>query len=141
MGTGAGGAMKAVIAVVMLALGIVLGFTAGLVIRDPSVVTNPRALAQGNAPPECLQVVTASEELSEINREYLSLVRDSYLPMLRQHHESSPEVPAGSTAGPAPRVDAMLTASQRLADLGDRTAAVTVTLDKAEVGCRARVRP
>lgn len=137
--------MKAVIAVVMLALGIVLGFTAGLGIRDPSVLTNPRTLLEGGAPPECLQVVSASEELSEINREYLSLVRDSYLPMLVQQHESSAEVPAPSTAGSstgaAPAVDAMLTASQRLADLGDRTAAVTATLDKAEVGCRARVRP
>jgi hypothetical protein len=135
--------MKAVIAVVMLALGIVLGFTAGLVIRDPSVVTNPRALLQGNAPPECLRVVTASEELSEINREYLALVRDSYLPMLRQRHESSLEDPAPSAAGSsaAPAVDAMLVASQRLADLGDRTAAVTATLDESEVGCRARVRP
>lgn len=127
--------MKGIIAVVMLALGTVFGFSAGLLIRDPSVISHPRTLLENSAPTPCLRVIAAAEDMSTINREYLSLVRNSYLPMLKQ---PSPEPGQAGTAA-APAVDAMLSASQRLADLGDRTAAATARLNQSKVECRSRV--
>lgn len=140
--------MKGVIAVVMLAVGVVLGFTAGLLIRDPSVIAHPRTLLQDSAPTSCLQVVRAADEMSRINHDYLALVRQSYLPMLQQRSEqpaqgtqaTTPAPPAGSPPT-APAVDAMVAASQRLADLGDRTDAATAMLDESRGQCESRVGP
>ena len=122
--------MKGIIAVVMLALGVVLGFTAGLLIRDPSVISHPRTLLEGDAPAACVQVIGAAEDFSQINRDYLSLVRHSYLPMLR----GGPATPAAE-----PAVDAMLSASQHLADLSERTAVAAAKLNESKVECRSRV--
>lgn len=150
-GLEAGGAMKGIIAVVMLALGIVMGFTAGLLIRNPSVVSHPRTLLQTTGPTACLEVIGAADDLTKINRDYLSLVRHSYLPMLQQQNGTQAAARSGEHAGQAGEaastgpastalaVDAMLAASQRLADLGDRTAAATARLDRSQVECRSRV--
>lgn len=122
--------MKGIIAVVMLAVGVVLGFTAGLLIRDPSVISHPRTLLEGDAPAACVKVIGAAEDFSQINRDYLSLVRHSYLPMLR----GGPATPAAE-----PAVDAMLSASQHLADLSERTAVAAAKLNESKVECRSRV--
>lgn len=122
--------MKGIIAVVMLAVGVVLGFTAGLLIRDPSVIAHPRTLLEGDAPSACVRVVGAAEDFSQINRDYLSLVRNGYLPMLR----GGPATPAAE-----PAVDAMLSASQHLADLSERTAVAAAKLNESKVECRSRV--
>lgn len=138
--------MKAVLALVMLAVGMTLGFGAGMVIRDPQVITNPRILLPQDAPDSCLQVIDSAEEMSKITRDYLSLVRDTYVPMLQQYAENGGPSTAVPSAAPSATpsktaVNGMLTADQRLADLSDRTAVASAKLNEAKVVCRSRVRP
>lgn len=131
--------MKGIIAVVMLAIGIVLGFSAGLLIRDPSLVRHPRTLLEDGAPSSCLQVVEAASDMSQINRAYLSLVRQTYLPMLQRENATQGQASAGAPTSPAAAVDEMLAASQRLADLSDRTASATAKLDDFQRECQSLV--
>lgn len=190
--------MKTVIALVSLALGVVLGLGAGLVIRSPEALFDPRALLPEDAPEACLEVVDAADELAAVTQDYLALIGETYVPVLEgvvddpvERPTASPSVkprtvdpgtakrkatgsessgPQGSgpratdreTAPPetpetpgtpgtpdtdeeaeaveASVLDALLSAERRLADLSNRTASATATLNEAGVVCRARAR-
>jgi hypothetical protein len=120
----------------------VLGLTAGVVIRYPEALADPSILLPADPPDSCVEVIEAAEELAAITDGYLSLIRDTYLPMLEQQ---SGEVTGRVTAdpldaSPLPDVGKMLAAEQRLADLGDRTTAAAATLHEAKVLCRSQAR-
>ena len=136
--------MKSVLAVVVLVLGMVLGFAAGMAIRGPEVLSDPTTLLPEDAPDACLEVIEAAEQLAQVTRDYLSLVQDTYLPVIEQYTEhgaSGQETAAPSPgASEVPVVDELLSADQQLADLSDRTVAATAALNEDKVLCRSQTR-
>lgn len=152
--------MKPVLAVVSLALGMVLGLSAGMLIRAPEALFDPRALLPEDAPDACVEVVDAAEQLAAVTTEYLRLIEDIYVPALEdavdgttEQSPSSATPPpadpvAGSVTDPEPDghppadglIDALLTAEQQMADLSERTATATGVLTESGAICRGESR-
>ncbi len=132
--------MKPVLAVVSLALGLVLGLSAGMVIRVPEALFNPGVLLPEEPPDACLQVVDAAEELAEVTSGYLTLIQDTYVPVLEgiveQGTTEQPSTATGSVTDPGSLIDALLAAEQQMADLSDRTATAMAVLTESGVVCR-----
>jgi hypothetical protein len=154
--------MKPVLAVVSLALGMVLGLSAGILVRAPEALFDPRSLLPEDAPDACVEVVEAAQQLAGITTEYLQLIEDTYVPVLEdvvddgaipQPTGPAPPSPVGRATGsvttpeagggPTPAnglVDALLTAEQRMADLSARTATATGVLTESGAICRGESR-
>lgn len=152
--------MKPVLAIVSLALGMVLGLSAGMLVRAPEALFDPRALLPEDAPEACVEVVDAADQLAAVTTEYLRLIENIYVPALEDAVDGTSE--RSSSAGTPPPVDpvtgsatdpeaegqapadglvdALLTAEQQMADLSERTATATGVLTESGAICRGESR-
>jgi hypothetical protein len=133
--------MKPVLAVVSLALGMVLGLSAGMLVRAPEALFDPRALLPEDAPEACVEVVDAADQLAAVTTEYLRLIENIYVPAPVDPVTGSATDPEAEGQAPADGlVDALLTAEQQMADLSERTATATGVLTESGAICRGESR-
>ena len=128
--------MKAVVAVITLALGLVLGMAAAFFIGVPDRLGDPTGVLEQQPPAACADIAAAAQRLADVNEGYVALVRDTYLPLVEQAYESG--FKDGSRPGHGrqePIVAELSVADEDLTALNDESAAAGETLRQAQAAC------